>query len=553
LESRPWHQHYDYNVPTTIRYPRFPAQNLVHIAAAQFPHKAAVDFYGTELTFVQLRSQMLRLANALGRLGVKKGDRVGIALPNCPQYVIAYHAAMSAGAIVVNINPYYTHDELKFMMENTALETLVTFDEALPTMRSLAKELGLKRVIVTKLTDYIAGKGTSSVKSLDLEEGWHHFSSLIDGCDDMRLPRIAFDPEDTALIQFTGGTTGLPKGAEITHANIIASIFQVSGWFNSLMIYTPYEKRNAVITIPQFHIYGNLCMNWSLQNAATQILLPRFDLGEAFDIMKRFDQITFFPAVPTMITAIVHDPQAEALKIGERLRYFHSGAAPMPTELITKVKDMGISFGEGWGMSETTSVGTGNPQLANKAGSIGIPLIDNEVRLVDVENGLEEVKPGEPGEMLFKGPTVMKGYWNNPEETRNQLTEDDWLHTGDVAQADEDGYLYIVDRKKDMIIAGGFNIYPREVDEVLYQHPKVAEAVTVGVPDAYRGETVKVFIVLKAGETATDAEIIRFCKEKLVPYKVPKQVELRDSLPKSAVGKILRKILREEEMAKKNS
>jgi long-chain acyl-CoA synthetase len=553
LESRPWHQHYDYNVPTTIRYPRFPAQNLVHIAAAQFPHKAAVDFYGTELTFVQLRSQMLRLANALGRLGVKKGDRVGIALPNCPQYVIAYHAAMSAGAIVVNINPYYTHDELKFMMENTALETLVTFDEALPTMRSLAKELGLKRVIVTKLTDYIAGKGTSSVKSLDLEEGWHHFSSLIDGCDDMRLPRIAFDPEDTALIQFTGGTTGLPKGAEITHANIIASIFQVSGWFNSLMIYTPYEKRNAVITIPQFHIYGNLCMNWSLQNAATQILLPRFDLGEAFDIMKRFDQITFFPAVPTMITAIVHDPQAEALKIGERLRYFHSGAAPMPTELITKVKDMGISFGEGWGMSETTSVGTGNPLLANKVGSIGIPLIDNEVRLVDVENGVEEVKPGEPGEMLFKGPTVMKGYWNNPEETRNQLTEDDWLHTGDVAQADEDGYLYIVDRKKDMIIAGGFNIYPREVDEVLYQHPKVAEAVTVGVPDAYRGETVKVFIVLKAGETATDAEIIRFCKEKLVPYKVPKQVELRDSLPKSAVGKILRKILREEEMAKKNS
>jgi len=316
------------------------------------------------------------------------------------------------------------------------------------------------------------------------------------------------------------------------------------------MLYMPFERRNAVITIPQFHIYGNLCMNWSLQNAATQILLPRFDLGETFDILKRFEQISFFPAVPTMITAIVHHPQAEALNIAEKLRYFHSGGAPMPTELILQVKDMGINFGEGWGMSETTSVGTGNPLLANRVGSIGIPLIDNDVRLVDVENGTEDVKPGEPGEMLFRGPTVMKGYWNNPEETENQLT-DGWLHTGDVAQADGDGYLYIVDRKKDMIIAGGFNIYPREVDEVLYRHPKVAEAVTVGVPDAYRGETVKVFVVLKPGEEATDADIVRFCKEKLAPYKVPKLVEFRETLPKSAVGKILRKILRDEELAKK--
>ena len=553
MEAKPWHQYYDYNVPTTIRYPRFPVQNIVHIAAAQFPHKAAVDFYGTELTFAQLRSQILRLANALERIGVKKGDRIGIALPNCPQYVIAYHAVLSAGAIVVNINPYYTHDELKFMIENTTLDTIVTFDEVLPTIRLLARELGLQRVIVTKLTDYIDKNELSSVKSLDLEKGWYHFSSLIENCDDTRLPRVTFDPQDTALIQFTGGTTGLPKGAEITHANIIASIFQISGWFSSLMVYIPYEKRNAVITIPQFHIYGNLCMNWSLQNAATQILLPRFDLEEAFDIMKRFDQVSFFPAVPTMITAIVHDPRANKLKIWERLRYFHSGGAPMPTELITKAKDMGISFGEGWGMSETTSVGTGNPLLANKIGSIGIPLMDNEVRLVDVESGSEDVRPGEPGEMLFRGPTVMKGYWKNPEETRNQLTEDGWLKTGDIAQADGDGYLYIVDRKKDMIIAGGFNIYPREVDEVLYQHPKVAEALTVGIPDAYRGETVKVFIVLKDGEITSDKEIIGFCKEKLAPYKVPKQVEFRKALPKSAVGKVLRKVLRDEEIAKQKS
>ncbi len=550
MKEKPWHKHYDYNVPTTIRYPRFPAQHLVHIAAAQFPHKAAVDFYGRELTFAQLRTQMLRLANALAQLGVVKGDRIGIALPNCPQYIIAYHAALSAGAIVVNINPLYTHDELQFIMETSGLETLITSDEALPTMRPLAGELRIKRVIVTRLSDYIEGSLSGTAQSLDLEDGWHHFSAVINDCSDTRIPRIVFDPQDGALIQFTGGTTGLPKGALCTHANIVASIFQISEWLNPLVTYTPHEKRNTIIVIPQFHIYGNLCMNWALLNAATQILLPRFDLDGVFEIITRCGPITFFPAVPTMITAIINHPGAEALKLAEHLRYFHSGGAPMPAELITKVKDMGINFGEGWGMSETTSVGTCNPILANKIGSIGIPLMDGDIRLVDVENGVEDVKPGEPGELLFKGPTVMKGYWNNPEETKNQLT-DGWLHTGDIAQADEDGYLYIVDRKKDMVIAGGFNVYPREVDEVLYQHPKIAEAVAVGIPDAYRGETLKAFIVLKAGETASDREIIDFCKEKLAPYKVPKLIEFREGIPKSAVGKILRKILRDEEMAKR--
>lgn len=550
MEARSWHQHYDYNVPTTIRYPRFPVQNLVHIAAAQFPHKAAVDFYGSEMTFGHLRAQVLRLANALAKLGVKKGDRVGIALPNCPQYIIAYHATLSVGAMVVNMNPLYTHDELKFMMENTGQETLITFDGALPTMRPLARELGLKRMIVTKVTDYINGFGVSSANSLELDEGWYHFSELIESCTDTRLPRVTVTPEDAALIQFTGGTTGLPKGALLTHANIIAAVFQCSLWGNPLVVFTPYEKRNVIGIIPYFHIYGNIVsMNWALMNAATQVLLPRFDMEEFMGTIARFDQFTFFPAVPTMITAIVNHPKAEDLKLGERIRLINSGGAPMPTELITKVRDMGINFGEGWGMSETTSVGIGNPILANKIGSIGIPIMDNDVRLVDVENGTEDVKPGDPGEILFKGPNVMQGYWNNPEETANQLT-DGWLHTGDVGQMDEDGYIYIVDRKKDMIIAGGFNIYPREVDEVLYQHPKVAEGVTVGIPDAYRGETVKVFVVLKPGETATDKDIIDFCKAKLAPYKVPKLVEFREAIPKSAVGKILRKILRDEEIAK---
>ena len=291
-------------------------------------------------------------------------------------------------------------------------------------------------------------------------------------------------------------------------------------------------------------------MNWAFLSMATQIQLPRFDMDEVIGTFARLEQITFFPTVPTMISAIINHPKAHEMNLPEKIRYFNSGGAPMPVELIQKVKDMGIFFSEGWGMSETTSMGISNPALAHKTGSIGVPTIDNDVRLVDLENGIEDVKPGEPGEIIIKGPTVMKGYWNNPKETNLQL-KDGWLRTGDVGQMDEDGYITIVDRKKDMIITGGFNVYPREVDEVLYQHPKVADGVTVGIPDPYRGETIKAFIVLKPGQTATEAEIIKFCKEKLAPYKVPKLVEFRNSIPKSAVGKILRKILRDEEMNKK--
>ena len=550
MTSRPWHQYYDYNVPTTLRYPKFPLQNLMHLAASQFPHKTAIDFCQTPMTFVQLRSEMLRMANALIGLGVKKGDRIGIALPNCPQYVITYFAVLSVGAIVVNLNPLYTYDELKFMIENTTLETLVTFDAVLPTMKKLAKDLGIRRLIVTRVVDYIAGQRKSDTRDLDLGDGCFHFSKLIEDCKDTRLPRISFDTaEDVAMIQFTGGTTGVPKGAMLTHANIVSEAFQALHWFNSLMVYTPFEKRTVLVAIPQFHIYGNTCVNWALLNGATQILMPKFDIQECIDIIKRYEQITFFPAVPTMITAVVNHPQADELGLAEHLRLFFTGGAPMPTELIARVKDLGINFGEGWGMSETTSFGICSPILLNKQGSIGLPVMDVDIRLVDIENGLTDVKPGDPGEILIKGPSVMKGYWNNPEETRNQLV-DGWLHTGDIARADEDSYLYIVDRKKDMVIAGGFNIYPREVDEVLYQHPQVAEAITVGVPDAYRGETIKAFIVLQPGASATDKDIITFCKEKLAAYKVPKLVEFRDALPKSAVGKLLRKVLREEEISK---
>ncbi|RLA99580.1 MAG: long-chain fatty acid--CoA ligase [Deltaproteobacteria bacterium] len=552
MDSKPWHRHYDYNVPTSIRYPRIPAQEVLQIPAGSNPDKPATNFYGTEITFWELRLMVLRMANAMARLGVKKGERVGLHLPNCPQFIIAYYACLSLGAIVVNMNPLYTAEELKLIIETTGMTTLVTFDMVLPFVRGVCKEVDLPRVIVTKVTDFIDGMGVSTAKDLDLEEGWLHFSTILDESTDTRVPKVDITPSDPALIQFTGGTTGIPKGAVLTHANLVAATFQVALWGSPTIPLTPIERRSVLAVLPFFHVYGNIvAMNWAMFSCATLILVPRFDIDELMGLLANFKEITFFPAVPTMITALVNHPKATEIDLAKKLGLLNSGGAPMPVELIDQVRDMGIFFSEGYGLSESTSLGIANPVMGlKKEGSIGIPFPDNDVRLVDIDEGKEDVKPGEPGEVIMKGPLIMKEYWDNPEETANQL-RDGWLYTGDIGKIDEDGYFYIVDRKKDMIIAGGYNIYPREIDEVLYQHPKVQDAVAVGVPDEYRGETVKAYVVLKQGEKATEKEIIEFCREKLAAYKAPKIVEFRDSLPKSAVGKILRKVLREEEVKKR--
>lgn len=551
MQSRPWQRHYDWNVPETIRYPRIMAHELLGISVSAFPDKPATHFFGTELTFWELRCRVLRMAHALGEAGVRKGDRVGVHLPNCPQYIISYYASLFLGAMVVNLNPMYTVDELKGLTTNTTVSTLITFDMVLPNVRALCQEVEIERVIVTRVTDYIDGFGQSTPEELELEEGWLHFSNMLEASTSTSLPRVEMSVNDPALIQFTGGTTGLPKGAVLTHANLVAATMQCSLWGSATTGLTPPEKRRVMAVLPYFHVYGTIVvLNWGMFNCATQIIAPRFELDEIMGILEGFSQITFFPAVPTMINAIINHPRAAELELGKRLGLFNSGGGPMPLELIEQAHDMGITYGEGWGMSETTSLGIANPLMGmSKAGSIGIPFPDTDVKLVDLESGTEEVPKGEPGELIVKSPLVMQGYWNNPEETAGQL-KDGWLYTGDVAVQDEDDYFAIVDRKKDMIIAGGYNIYPREIDEVLYEHPKVADAVSVGVPDEYRGETVKAFVVAKPGETVTSEEIIAFCREKLAAYKAPKLVEFRDELPKSAVGKILRKVLRQEELEK---
>jgi long-chain acyl-CoA synthetase len=549
--EKPWHRHYDYNVPTTIRYPRLAVHELLDLPAGTYPDKAALIYFGSEMTFYELWQESRRFANALVGLGIQKGDRIGLHLPNCPQYLIAYYAILSIGGIVVNLNPLYTPDELALMVNTTGMTSIVTFDMALPNVRSLSQQVKIPRVIVTGITDYVKGFPTSTSKSLDLPKIWYHFAELIAKHPSTKRSKVPVHPEDPALIQFTGGTTGIPKGAVLTHANVVAAAMQSAQWGNPVTNYTPYEKRNVMAVLPYFHVYGNIVvMNWAMFNCATQIQVPRFNIDEMMDLLTKFERITSFPTVPTLISALINHPKAAELNLGKRIGLLISGGGPMPVELIEQVQDMGIPFCEAYGCSESTGSNISNPILGlKKVGSIGIPFPDLDMRLVNIDNGETDVPDGQPGEIIMKGPSVMKEYWNNPEETKKQL-KDGWLYTGDIATRDEDGYLFIIDRKKDMIIAGGFNIYPRDIDEVLFQHPKVAEAVTIGVNDKYRGETVKVFVVLKPGEKCTEKEIIQFCKEKLAPYKVPKLVEFRESIPKSAVGKILRKILREEEEEK---
>jgi long-chain acyl-CoA synthetase len=551
MESRPWIRHYDPLVPATMNYPHIPATHLLGNACMLYPDKSIYWFFGSEMSYWDFFKLVARMSNAFAGLGIQKGDRVCIQLPNCPQYMVAYYGTLLLGGIVVNANPMYTADELKHIVTTTEPKMLVTFSDVLPTIHKLCEDVEISQVIVTKVMDFVDTRPASTAKELDLPEGWHHFSELLDESKDTRLPRAQVAPEDPALIQFTGGTTGVPKGAVTTHRNIVSASFQYKSWGNALLGYGTAEDYTMMSLMPFFHSYGNAChINAGVLSCATLIIVPRFELDEVMEIVSQFEDISNFPMVPTMITAILNHPRAEELEIGKRIGMVGSGGAPLAVEVLEKARDMNIRVNEGYGLTESTSVCTANPVLGmKKSGTVGIPFMDVDVRIVDPNEGKEDVPKGEPGELIMRGPNVIKEYWKNPEETANQL-RDGWLYTGDIAVQDEDDYFAIVDRKKDMIVAGGYNIYPRDIDEVLYQNPKVLQAVAVGVPDEYRGETVKAFVVLKEGETATDKEIIDFCREKLAPYKAPKIVEFRDSLPTSATGKLLRQMLRAEEEAK---
>jgi len=462
-------------------------------------------------------------------------------LPNCPQYLVGFFATVRLGAIVTQLNPMYVEREIEHILEDSGAETIVVYSDAYPRVKNVVDQTALENVIVVDFEGEPEG----------LESGHESFGEVL-AEDAEPAPPVAVDPvENVAVFQYTGGTTGVSKGAMLTHRNLVANVQQMLDVFiDDPAAFSNNQKIVAIL--PFFHIFGFTCvMLFGIRQGLNQLLLPRFDAEEGMDLVKDEEPV-MFSGVPTMYMAL-NSSGADLREYGfDRIRTYNSGGAPLPVNLKRAFEEKtGRPLLEGYGLSEASPVTHINPPFAGQGreGSIGVPIPSTDARIVDVETGTREMPVGEPGELVIEGPQVMKGYWNMPEETAEVL-RDGWLYTGDVARMDEDGYFYIVDRKKDMISAGGYNVYPREIEEVLYEHEGIAEAVAIGIEDEYRGETVKAFVVRKSGDEVTEEEIMSFCKERLAPYKAPKVVEFRDELPKSTVGKLLRRVLADEERAK---
>jgi long-chain acyl-CoA synthetase len=538
---KPWLKHYDFWVPDEVNFPNQPIHQIFNMAALQFSDRPAVAFRDARLTYDEIKAQVDRLATALASLGIRKGDRVGIMLPNCPQYLISFFAVVRLGAIVTNINPIYTPREVEMVARDSGMRAIITLDALAGIVMGIRAQSQIEHIITAGLEAY----STRSHAATPTPAGTLAFSELIAGIGEPDLPRVEIDPsEDVAVLQYTGGTTGVPKGAMLTHSNLFAAVVQCSVW-SSHFIERGSER--FLMVLPYFHSYGMVVgAIFGVWCGAMQILIPKFDANLLLDAINRY-QPTYFPGVPTLFISLLNHPDARSAGL-DRIRRFNSGAAPLPIEVLEQFERMsGAVLYEGYGMTETAALATTTPTLSRrKPGSIGLPVTGTECKIVDLQTGTREMPVGEAGELCLRGPQVMKGYWNKPEETAETM-RDGWLHTGDVARMDEDGYFYIVQRKKDMIIVSGFNVYPNEVEDVLFTHPAVKEAAVIGVPDDYRGEAVKAFIVLKPEAVAASEEIIEYCRARLARYKVPSSIEFAESLPKSAVGKVLRRELREEE------
>ena len=561
----PWLAHYEKDVPYTIDYPRIPLHRTLEDSAAKYPDQTAIKLVlrymgpltiGATLTYRQLQDQVNRFAAALAALGVKKGDRVALMLPNLPQFVISFYGALKLGAIVVNTNPTYTAREIEHQFSDAGAETVVLLSAFYGKLKEAQPHTQIKRVIIADVPDYVPAPFHSMVKRklhkeglmVDVPEGngVYAFRKLLDVHPETP-PQVAVSFDDTAFFQYTGGTTGVPKAAMLSHFNLVANTVQVRRW----MVTLEDGKERMMGAIPFFHVYGmTVAMSLAMYLGAELIVVPN---PRPIDgVMKAIDKerATVFPGVPTMYIGIINHPDVGKYDL-KSVKACISGAAPLPMDVQTKFGEItGGRLVEGYGLTEAAPVSHCNPIYGQrKAGSIGLPFPDVEAKIMDYDKFVEKPQ-GEEGELWLRGPQVMQGYWGRPDETAKTITEDGWLRTGDIARMDSDGYFYIVDRLKDIIIASGFNIVPREVEEVLFEHPKVQEAVVAGVPDAYRGETVKAYVVLRSGEAATADELIAFCAERLAPYKVPKQVEFRSELPKTQVGKFLRRVLVEEERKK---
>ncbi len=545
--ARVWTAHYDYWVRTGLTYPGRPLADLLTITTIERPDRPATQFLGAHLTFRDLKWRADALAASLARLGIGKGDRVAIMLPNCPQYIIAAFGILRLGAVVVNVNPSYTAREAQIVLADSTARAVITIDALAPLLDSIRGLTSLERIIVTSLAEY-----SSAAAPPPRVDGTLTLADLLQPVGPADIPRVAIDPEDLAVLQYTGGTTGTPKGAMLTHRNIWANVVQTEVWTNPAYVVGGTEK--YLVVIPYFHIYAfSVCMMVGLRIGALQIIHPKYDPDQVLASIREFEP-TYFPAVPTVFVSLLNHPKVHESGL-ERVRLFNSGGAPCPIEVLEEFeRRIGRPLNEGYGLSETSPVTHSTPQLAHrKMGTIGLPFPDTDVKIVDAETGTREMPIGERGELCIHGPQVMKGYWNKPDETAYALRPHAdgrvWLHTGDIATMDREGYTTIVQRKKDMIIVDGYNVYPSEIEGVLYTHPAVRLAAAIGVPDHYHGEIVKACVALRPGLTATHVELLAHCRANLAEYKIPRLIEIRDSLPMSAVGKILYRVLREEHAA----
>ena len=567
-----WLAHYEPGVAHSVDVPNTTVHQLLVDSTARFPHRTAVRMVlrylpiglkvQATLSYAELNRLSDRFAAALVNLGVSKGSRVSVMLPNIPQMVIAYFGVLKAGAIVVNTNPTYPAHELEPLLRSAGAETIVTLSGLYDRVLEIQPNTAIKTIILTDIPEFIGRpfrntvakqvRASGMMKAVTPRAGTHFMKDLLAAAP-AKPPAVSFEAaKDTAVFQFTGGTSGLPKAAELTHRNLVANIAQINAWVPSLK---PGDEK-FLLALPAFHVYGmTVGMLTCLKLGGELVLVP--DPRNTLHILEIIarEKITLYPGVPAMYIAIINHPKVADYDL-HSIRVCLSGGAPLPAEVAQKFEEVtGGKLVEGYGMSESSPLTAGNPVFGQtKTGSVGMPFPSTELALIALESDEQAetrfLDVGQTGELVVRGPQVMKGYYNNPEETANAIDANGWLHTGDIATMDDDGYFFIVDRKKDLIIASGYNIVPREVEEVLFMHPKVMEAAVVGVPDAKRGETVKAFVVLKEGQSATVDEIRDFCKERLAPYKVPSLVEFRSELPKTQIGKVLRRVLMEEEKRK---
>ncbi|MFY9542206.1 MAG: long-chain fatty acid--CoA ligase [Dethiobacteria bacterium] len=536
--ERPWLKNYP--ARWDLDYPRVSLYHYLKETADRYPERTALIFIGDRVTYREMMENIDRTAAAFAAMGLKKGDRVALMLPNCFAYVYSYFAAMRLGLVVVQVNPLLTARELSFIVRDSKTSALIVVDAMFPVVEQAMLDQDIKNLIVVPLTGE------------KIAPGARLFDEILEQ-HEPNPPDVSINPEeDLAVLQYTGGTTGFPKGAMLTHYNLVANtemtMEMLREWKKK---FDENEELLSMGLLPFFHSYGmTCCLNTGLNIPAGIILVPQFNADLILFLIKQYKPV-LVPGVPSAFIALMNHPEMQNYGL-DSIDVCISGAAPMPVEVIEQFEHKtGSSILEGYGLSEASPITHSNPFIGvRKPGSIGMPLPNTDCKIVDPDTGEREMPAGMEGELIIKGPQVMKGYWNRPDETARTLRKG-WLYTGDIARMDEDGYFYIVDRKKDMIIYGGYKIYPREVEEVLYEHPKVAEAICIGIPDKFFGEVVKAFVVLKEGAEATPEEIIDFCRARLVKYKVPRQVEFRTDLPKSMVGKILRKDLSIEEQRRR--